>query len=159
MTTKRFFCVPTFFREDWKKRKRVKSQISECNIQKPPSVSTGCFCYQQICTFPSSPSVSNHANLCAGFHSNQSEDWLIRLIVLPPSGLKRLLAAVPSPFHAISLSLTPPSSISFSISTSHSHTRLQIFLLWNRLYTISLSQYSLLMVSCSRTAAPLIRSV
>lgn len=84
---------------------------------------------------------------------------LIKLIALPPSGLERHLAAVPSPILAISLSLTPPSSISFSISTSHTHTRLQVLLLWNRLSTISLSQYSLLMVSCSQTAAPLIRSV
>lgn len=59
-----------------------------------------------------------------------------------------------------SLSHCPSLHLPLSLSPSPplTHTRLQA-LLWNRLSAISLSQYSLLMVSCSQTAAPLIRSV
>lgn len=143
-----FLCAYCFQR----RLEKVKSATSKNSLQFPQVVSVinKWAHFHPHLQFPITPTCEQ-----LSIPTNQR---LIKLIALPPSGLKMLLAAVPSPFLAISLSLTPPSSISFSISTPHTHTRLQV-LLWNRLSTISLSQYSLLMVSCSQTAAPLIRSV
>lgn len=106
-----FLCAYCFQR----RLEKVKSATSKNSLQFPQVVSVinKWAHFHPHLQFPITPTCEQ-----LSIPTNQR---LIKLIALPPSGLKMLLAAVPSPFLAISLSLTPPSSISFSISTSHTH--------------------------------------